>query len=63
VKLPGVTAMLVAPVVDQFSVLLDPDEMLAGLAVKEPIDGLLATFTVTVTVELTEPAEFVAVRV
>jgi hypothetical protein len=63
VKLPGVMAMLVAPVVDQLSVLLEPEEMLAGFAVKELIDGLLAAFTVTETSALVEPAEFLAVNV
>jgi hypothetical protein len=63
VKFPGVIAMLVAPVADQLSVLLEPEEILVGFAVKELIDGLLVTFTVTVTVELTEPAEFVADKV
>lgn len=36
---PGVMAMLVAPAVVQLSVLLEPDAMLAGLAVKEVIVG------------------------
>ncbi|MGP8252743.1 MAG: hypothetical protein ACLQHF_11965 [Terracidiphilus sp.] len=40
VKVPGVIAMLVAPVVAQLSVLLWPEVMLAGLAVKELIAGL-----------------------
>jgi hypothetical protein len=65
VKEPGVTAMLVAPLVDQFSVLLEPELMLVGFAVKELIVGLLELleFTVTVTVDVLEPEELVAVRV
>jgi len=38
-SVPGVTAILVAPVVTQLSVLLEPDEMLAGLAVKDVTVG------------------------
>jgi flagellar biosynthesis protein FliR len=63
VKLPGVIATPVAPVVDQLSELLEPDEMLLGFAVNELIVGLLAALTVTVTVKLTDPAEFFAVKV
>jgi hypothetical protein len=58
-----VIAILVAPVVTQLSVLLEPELMLAGFAVKELIVGLLGAFTVTVTVDVTEPAVFVAVNV
>jgi hypothetical protein len=36
---PGVTAMLVAPVVTQLSILLEPDLMLAGLAEKDVTAG------------------------
>ena len=39
VNAPGVMEILVAPVVDQLSVLLEPDFILVGLAVKEPIVG------------------------
>ena len=39
VKVPGVMAILVAPVVTQFSVLLAPESMLAGLPAKEVIFG------------------------
>jgi flagellar biosynthesis protein FliR len=46
VNVPGVMAMLVAPVVAQLSVLLDPEAMVAGLAVKEVIVGLPAALTV-----------------
>jgi len=58
-------AMLVAPVVAQLNVLLEPEVMLVGLAVKEPIVGigLLAGFTVTVSVDVVEPAALVAVSV
>ncbi len=63
VKVPGVMAMLVAPVVDQLSVLLEPEEMLVGLAVKELMVGLLAAVTVTVSIDVVEPVALVAVRV
>ena len=64
VNVPGVSAMLVAPLVTQFKALLDPDVTLGGVAVKEVIVGLLgAAVTVTVTVEVTEPVELVAVSV
>jgi len=60
-------AILVAPVVAQLSMLLEPEGMLVGLAVKELIVGLLggwlAGFTVTVSVDVAEPAAFVAVSV
>jgi uncharacterized protein (DUF2236 family) len=39
VKLPGVMAILVAPDVAQLSVLLEPEVMLVGSAVKEAIVG------------------------
>ena len=63
VNVPGVMAMPVAPLVAQLNVLLEPELMLAGFAVKELIVGLLGAFTVTVTVDVTEPAVFVAVNV
>lgn len=63
VKLPGVIAMLVAPLVAQLKVLLAPDAMLDGAAVNELIAGLPAVLTVTVAVDVIEPAAFVAVRV
>jgi hypothetical protein len=63
VNVPGVIAMLVAPLVVQLNVLVDPELMLVGLAVKDLMVGLLAAFTVTVTVDVTEPALFVAVSV
>ena len=56
-------ATLVASVVDQLSVLLEPDVMLVGLAVKESMVGLLGGVTVTVTVAVIDPAELVAVSV
>jgi hypothetical protein len=56
VKLPGVRAIVVAPLVDQFRLLLEPELMLLGLAEKVLIVGLLpAAFTVTVTVIVDEP--------
>jgi hypothetical protein len=58
VNVPGVIAMLVAPVVDQLSVLLEPEVMLVGLATKELIVGLL--FAVIVTRAIVEPPAFVA---
>jgi len=63
VNVPGVMARLVAPVVAQLSVLLEPEAMLVGLAVKEPMVGLLGVFTVTVSVDVAEPAALVAVSV
>ena len=63
VKLPGVMARLAAPVVVQISVLLEPDVMLVGFAVKELIAGLLAVVTVTVAVDVVDPVELVAVSV
>jgi hypothetical protein len=64
-KLPGVMAMLVAAVVVQFSVLLEPDVILVGRAVNELIVGfgLLIAFMVTVKVDVAEPALLVAVSV
>lgn len=59
VKAPGVMATLVAPVVDQLSV-LEPELMLVGLAVNELITGRLPT--VTVTAAVVDPAALVAVR-
>ena len=63
VNVPGVMATLVAPAVVQFKVLLEPEVMAAGLAVKELIVGLLPALIVTVCVEVTEPAALVAVSV
>ena len=40
VNVPGVMAILVAPVAAQLSVLLAPEFMLVGSAVKEVIDGM-----------------------
>jgi hypothetical protein len=61
VNVPGVMAMLVAPVVAQLRVLLEPELMVVGLAVKELMVGLLGVFTVTVTVAMLDPTAFVAV--
>jgi len=63
VNVPGVTAILVAPVVAQLNVLLEPEVILEGLAVKEPIIGLPVVLTVTVRVDVAEPAALVAVSV
>jgi hypothetical protein len=67
VNVPGVMAILVAPVVAQLSVLLEPEVMLVGLAVKELIVGLLGglpgVLTVTVSVDVADPAALVAVNV
>jgi hypothetical protein len=52
-----------APVVDQFNVLLPPALILAELAVKELIRGKVAACTATVTVAFTEPAALLAVSV
>ena len=63
VSVPGEMAMLVAPLVDQLSVLLEPEVIVEGLGVKELIVGTLPAFTVTVCDEVTEPEAFVAVSV
>ena len=63
VNVPGVMAITVAPVVAQLSVLLEPEVILVGLALKDLIVGLLAVFTVTVSVDVVEPAALVAVSV
>lgn len=63
VNVPGVIAMLAAPVVTQLRVLLEPEAMLAGLAVKEVSVGAPAAFTLTVAVDVAEPEALVAVSV
>ena len=63
VKVPGVMAMVVAPLVDQFSVLLEPEATVEGLAVNELMVGALAALTVTVVFMVFEPEAFVAVKV
>ena len=63
VNVPGVMAMLVALVVVQLSVLLEPEVMLVGLAVNELMTGLPGALTVTVAVEVLEPAALLAVSV
>jgi hypothetical protein len=55
-----VIATPVAPVVDQFNVLLPPTLILAELAVKELIRGKFAACTTIVTVAFTEPAALLA---
>jgi hypothetical protein len=56
-------AIVAAPLVVQLSVLLEPELILVGLAVKALIVGLLSEFTVMVCKEVTEPAVSVAVSV
>jgi hypothetical protein len=63
VNVPGVIAMLVAPVMFQLSVLLAPAVMVAGLAANELMVGAPAGVTVTVAVDVAEPEAFVAVTV
>lgn len=63
VKVPGVIAMLLAPIVDQLRVLLDPAFIVVGFAVKELMVGLLAAVTVTVAVDVADPEAFAAVSV
>jgi len=62
-NVPGVMATDVAPLVDQLRVLLVPELMVLGLAVKELMVGVLPVLTVTVTFKVFEPAALVAVRV
>jgi hypothetical protein len=63
VNVPGVMARLVAPVVTQLNVLLEPEAIVAGFAVKELMIGLAGVFTVTVAKDVTEPEALLAVRV
>jgi hypothetical protein len=63
VNVPGVITIFVAPVVTQFNPLLEPELMLAGLAVNELMVGFDGVATVTVAVAVVEPDEFVAVSV
>ena len=63
VNVPGVMARMVAPLVAQLNMLLEPEVIVEGLAVKEPIVGLPVVFTVTVNVDIAEPAGLVAVSV
>ena len=64
VNVPGVIASVVAPLVAQLRLLLDPALILVGFAENELIVGLLPTaFTVTVTCIVDEPVAFVAVKV
>jgi hypothetical protein len=62
-NVPGVMAILVAPLVVQLSVLLEPEVILVGPAVNELMVGLFAAVTVTVSVDVVEPAALVAVNV
>ena len=63
VNVPGVMAIVVAPLVVQLNMLLEPELILVGLAVKELIVGALAVFTVTVSADVVEPVALVAVSV
>ncbi len=54
---------VVAPEVVQLSVLMPPRLTLVGLAVNELIVGSVGWVTVTVSVDVTEPVVFVAVKV
>ena len=63
VNVPGVIPILVAPLVAQLNLLLAPEVILEGLAVKKLIVGLPVVFTVTVSVDMAEPAALVAVSV
>ena len=63
VNVPGVMARLVAPVVAQLSVLLEPDVMLVGLAVKDVMTGFVGALMVMVSDEVDEPAALDAVSV
>jgi len=63
VNVPGVMEILVAPVVVQPKVLLEPEVMLVGFAVNELIVGFAAAFTVSVAAAVVDPSEFVAVSV
>ena len=62
-KVPGAMVILVAPVVVQLSVLLEPKAILAGFAENELITGAVADVTVTVRVDVVEPAALEAVNV
>ena len=63
VNVPGVIPILVAPLVAQLNVLLAPEVILEGLAVKELIVAFPVVFTVTVSVDVAEPVALVAVSV
>jgi hypothetical protein len=54
--------MLAAPGAAQLRVLAPPCVILAGLAANPLIEGTLVPVTVTVSIAVAEPAEFVAVR-
>jgi hypothetical protein len=63
VNVPGVMAIVVAPVADQLSVLLEFEPIFVGFAVNELMVGLLVAVTVTVSIDVVEPAALVAVSV
>ena len=66
VNVPGVIAMLVAPVVAQLSVLLAPELMLVGLALKDVIAGAEpfpeGEFDRVPDVQLVRPAQKISMR-
>ncbi len=62
-NVPGAMAILVAPIVVQLSVLLDPETIPVGLAVKELIVGLVDGLTVRLSFDVLDPEAFVAVNV
>jgi hypothetical protein len=65
VNVPGVMAILVVPAAAQLNVLLEPEVILVGLAVKELIVGVPVpdVFTITVSIAVVEPEALVAVSV
>ncbi len=63
VNVPGVIAMLLAPVVTQLGVLLEPAVIVVGLAANELMVGALGAVTETVAADVAEPEVLVAVRV
>jgi hypothetical protein len=62
-RFPGAIFSVVAPEVVQLSVLIPPNEMLVGFAVKELIAGNVGSVTVTTCVAVAAPVVFVAVKV
>jgi hypothetical protein len=65
VNVPGLIAILVAPLVTQLSVLLEPKLIPVGLAANELMVGApgVPALTVTVAVDVLDPAALVAVNV
>jgi len=60
---PGLILILVAPIVFQLRVLLEPGVTVDGFPVNELMDGEPAVATVTVAALVTEPALFAALKV